>query len=377
MWLWREATLDENDQALLAKLLAALGTFGRAESWCEANLIDEPDWLHVSDKFQINSRCLNQSENNERIETIRLLMPKDDLSPDELMKVLETETSDMRKSKQLEPTGTRWLTYTRPADILKPQRTISSMNTSKPRTVNIARFALDSNVLPLITEAMPIVELARRALIFLSKNHPHSEVITGKTSDGTPLSGHDHAHYFATDEDGDGRLDHLTIYARRGFNHTELSALGQLRKLRRFDQEAHEVNLILIGLGADEFMAQSKLFQKSAKWRSLTPFSLPRFANRGGGKPPRPRDLPEAQLKRELVSRGFPEPISVNLVNEYKPNDRPPIRWLEFHTTRFNGTKGNGLTGFEIEFAEAQQGPIALGFGCHFGLGLFLPVSQC
>ena len=135
------------------------------------------------------------------------------------------------------------------------------------------------------------------------------------------------------------------------------------------------MNLILIGMGTDELMTQSKLFQKSTKWISLTPFSLPRFANRGGGKPPRPRDLPEAQLKRELVSRGFPEPTSVKLINEYQPNDRPPIRWLEFHTTRFNGTNGYGLAGFEIEFAENINGPIALGFGCHFGLGLFLPVK--
>lgn len=34
-----------------------------------------------------------------------------------------------------------------------------------------------------------------------------------------------------------------------------------------------------------------------------------------------------------------------------------------------------GLYGFEIEFAEPVCGPIALGFGCHFGLGLFLPVE--
>ena len=27
--------------------------------------------------------------------------------------------------------------------------------------------------------------------------------------------------------------------------------------------------------------------------------------------------------------------------------------------------------GFEIEFAEPVQGPIALGYGCHFGLGQF------
>ena len=28
----------------------------------------------------------------------------------------------------------------------------------------------------------------------------------------------------------------------------------------------------------------------------------------------------------------------------------------------------------EIRFAEPVQGPLALGFACHFGLGLFVPV---
>jgi CRISPR-associated protein Csb2 len=107
----------------------------------------------------------------------------------------------------------------------------------------------------------------------------------------------------------------------------------------------------------------------------VTPFSLPRFPSRGGGKPPRPRDLPEAQLIRELKNRGLPEPVSIKRIEGYQVEGRPMVRWLEFHTTRNNGTKGNGLAGFEIEFAEPVRGPLALGFACHFGLGLFLPVS--
>src|SRR5262249_1405868 len=35
LWVWPEANLDETDSAALSKLLTALGTFGRAESWCE------------------------------------------------------------------------------------------------------------------------------------------------------------------------------------------------------------------------------------------------------------------------------------------------------------------------------------------------------
>ena len=105
----------------------------------------------------------------------------------------------------------------------------------------------------------------------------------------------------------------------------------------------------------------------------MTPFSLPRFPNRRGGKPPRPRDLPEGQLRRELSLRGLPEPTSVKPLDGYQVPGKPIVSWTDFHTTRYNGTRGNGLAGFEIEFAEPVRGPISLGFACHFGLGLFLP----
>jgi len=120
--------------------------------------------------------------------------------------------------------------------------------------------------------------------------------------------------------------------------------------------------------------SDTPIFARSRRWRSVAPFSLPRFANRGAGKPPRPRDLPEAQLVRELRVRGLPEPTTIKSIEGYAVGGRPLVRWLDFHTRRFKGDQGYGLAGFEIEFAEPIQGPLALGFGSHFGLGLFLPV---
>jgi CRISPR-associated protein Csb2 len=292
--------------------------------------------------------------------------------------------------------------------------------------LTISCFALHSSVLPPIADALPFAESIRRALIRNRVDTNHSEAITGKTINGVPLEGHEHAHYFATDEDGDRRLDHVTIYCPRGFDEADVEALGSLRTIYRRGNRA-DVRMILIGFGGVQMFAQreglrgvsepravatgfatgnhreaslapsstintvpnahdfieqsaegdvrgpSGTFAKSKRWRSVTPFSLPRFPNRGGGKPPRPRDLPEAQLIRELRLRGFPEPVSIKRIEGYQPNGRPMVRWLEFHTVRFKGTQGKGLAGFEIEFAEPVNGPIAVGFGCHFGLGLFAP----
>ena len=147
--------------------------------------------------------------------------------------------------------------------------------------------------------------------------------------------------------------------------------------------------MILIGLSSVEMFVKSasqpsslavssthplpQVVLTSKRWRSVTPFSLPRFPNRGGGKSPRPRDLPEAQLTQELTARGLPEPISIKRIEGYQASGRPMVRWLEFQTRRFKGTSGKGLAGFEIEFGEPVAGPIAVGFGCHFGLGLFMP----
>jgi CRISPR-associated protein Csb2 len=242
--------------------------------------------------------------------------------------------------------------------------------------ITAARYALDSPVLPLAQDALPFAEQVRRALINRRVDTSHSEAITGKTMGGTPLAGHKHAHYFATDEDGDGRLDHLTIYAPCGFSPEDVEALGAIQSIFRRGNRP-EVSMVLTGLGhLEQLQSQIPIFASSTCWRSVTPFSLPRFASRGMGKPSRPRDLPEAQLQRELRLRGLPEAVSIQRIEGYQVNDRPPVRWLDFHTHRFKGDEGHGLSGFEIEFAEAVQGPIALGFACHFSLGLFVPVLR-
>ncbi|WP_352432770.1 type I-U CRISPR-associated protein Csb2 [Pyrinomonas sp.] len=224
-----------------------------------------------------------------------------------------------------------------------------------------------------MTETLPFAELVRRALIRNRAETSHSEAIIGKTVAGVPLAGHRHAHYLAADEDGDGRLDHVTVYAPCGFDHGDLEALVALRFIYRRGPEP-DIRMVLLGIGARADFANACVFACASRWRSASPFSLPRFATRGARGRPRLRDLPEAQLRRELMLRGFPEPVRIERIGGYIVGGLM-FRWSDFHVERRNGTRGHGLAGFEIEFAEPVAGPIALGFGCHFGLGLFLPVE--
>jgi CRISPR-associated protein Csb2 len=381
LWIWRDADLAEEDRVALSEMLVSLGTFGRAESWCEAELLSTEDaevlLAKINGEQGINSQPLAANTNLAGLETMRLLLPDANADADKLFETLLTETAVMRKGKQLEPTGTRWVTYTRPLDIFKPQRVKKAIRPETKR-YTAARFALSSAVLPSVTEVLPVAEEARREVSRRRSDETYSLALAGKTEGGgAPLKeDHAHAHFWATDEDGDGRLDHLTVYAPRGFDADDVEALGRVCVVKRHYKNLPDVRLVLLGLGTRDDFAHVPVFRAAKRWRSVTPFSLPRFANRGGGKPPRPRDLPEAQLRRELRLRGLPEPVSVNLLDGYRTGGRREVRWLEFQTRRLKGREGYGLAGFELKFAEEMVGPLALGFGCHFGLGLFEPMTD-
>jgi CRISPR-associated protein Csb2 len=148
----------------------------------------------------------------------------------------------------------------------------------------VARFALNSAVLPLVTEALPMAEMARFAVSSRRADETYSMALAGKTEgEGAPLKeDHAHAHFWATDEDADGRLDHLTVYAPRGFDADDVEALGRVRVIKRHYKNLPEVRLVLLGLGERDDFAHVPVFRAAKRWRSVTPFSLPRYASRGG-----------------------------------------------------------------------------------------------
>lgn len=389
VWVWSDLDLSAADRGALDVLLRAMNTFGRAESWCEAELL-------LTWKQETNCEPLAAEFDSSRLrgnEPVRVLAPQVvTWSGDDLLKTLKIETSTMRKKdKHLEPAGATWVTYARPLTLLNNARPAPRVLPRRESSVTLVRFALDSKVLPRVQDTLPFCELVRRILISKRSkisDSNHSELIVGKTSDGTRLKGHRHAHIFATDENNDGKLDHLTIalpFHAAGFSAHDVAAITSLRRIRwGTNEDEFRLHAILIGMGeTTQFIKQgnelgkSNFLQSAKHWRSVTPFVLPRFATRGGGKKARPRDEPIAQLKREATSRGLPEILDCKLVERREFKRRASISWREFKTRRFNGTTGYGTAGFEIEFAEEVTCvPLALGFGCHFGLGLFEPVRD-
>lgn len=202
--------------------------------------------------------------------------------------------------------------------------------------------------------------------------------------------GHSHAFILGESNPASGRrmngeITHLTVYARAGFGSRERSALENLWEIRG---SGLQVGLALQGLGwpedfggLDVGQGKSPLLAESRIWVSRTPFvptRHPKVTRAGAAK----RDetglqigSPEHELLRLLRLEGFPEPLAVEPAS-YTELAGQRIGWSRFHKTRSfgDGRKAGSVGyGFQIEFAEAVRGPVAVGYASHFGMGEFVP----
>jgi CRISPR-associated protein Csb2 len=373
--VWPEVALELEERETLAALLQAMPYLGRAESWVEARLDGAPP--------EPNCRPLEPGAAiGDDLERVRVLAP-DDGGEADLLEALMVGTGELRgKQKQTMPPRARWVEYARSRRALEPEP-LPRRSPPRPPAFTIARYALDARPLPLLTEAVVVGHLARRALMSQYgrlTQHGKSRVFSGKSEQGLPLEGHRHTHYLCTDEDEDGRIDHLTIWAQDGFPQQEQHTLGTLAKLFAREGEP-EIRLLLLGF-ATTVAAQGTmghLVGPARVWRSLTPFVPLRHPKRHrDGRPKldehgRQIDGAEDQVLLELRRRGLPEPTSIRLMPRVLVGGRER-RWLEFKQRRpgGGGTAAGWGIGFRIEFAESVSGPLALGYGCHFGLGLFV-----
>jgi len=267
----------------------------------------------------------------------------------------------------------------------------------------MVRFALDGSVLPLVEETLRIAETARRTAMGVFRRieerriyhgdrpenepQPRSEVFSGKDTESIPLEGHRHAYYIPTDEDGDGRIDHLTVVAAMGFGPAEVKALDAMRRLPRKNDEP--LNLVLLALGLSQEIYAPHLMGPSRIWISATPFIATRFPKARGQRKDPPENLgPDnqrafaRQVLLEEIARlrelnpDMPEPITVEYLNkEHRMGAHRlrPIHFKRFRQKRSDDGGRRPAGAFRIVFTEPVTGPICLGHSSHFGLGLFVP----
>ena len=249
----------------------------------------------------------------------------------------------------------------------------------------VARYSIGGQA-PRLTDALLLGERIHLALVELSHG---SSIFTGCDESGSPLKGHAHAFILsesnmALGRGRNGESTHVTIYAPAGFGSEEVSALKDLKEIQG---SGLYVQLSLLGLGRPEDFGgldlergQCPLLAESRTWVSRTPFIPTRHpkATRAGVPKLDASGLqigsPEHELHRLLELAGVPAPVVVDSVSCTTLGDHK-VSWHAFLRQRGNGegrraANGAGY-GFRIEFPEAVRGPVAVGYGAHFGMGEF------
>lgn len=254
----------------------------------------------------------------------------------------------------------------------------------------VVRFAMCGSMTPPVEDTLQWGEAARMTAMSRyggQNDDGASPTLSGKDHRGHPLQEqHKHAFYLPTDEDGDGLLDHLTIWSPVGLDAKEFHAVVSMDRMWLPGRREEAVQLAYLKHGhTTDFAGESPIFDKATCWRSLTPYVLTRYIKyRGQGKARHiVKDGPKAQLAREMSQR-YPDWPSM-VERRYDPEgaiapmhhlreSHSGIRPGDFSMQREgSGSYGGRAYGFEIEFSDAVQGPLALGYACHYGLGLFVP----
>lgn len=375
--IWSNFEADPQQRADLNRILQNMPYLGRAESWVEATL--DSDYREVN-SYALESGTLPEGD----WEIARTLVPREPVS----LEVLEVETSALRGGGRIDPEGAQWWPYVRRPDCFTSFRASRPQLRERGAGATVVRFALAGKVRPMAFDTLRWGELARKCAMSQygrQNDGAKSPKLSGKDASGKPLEGHQHAFYLPTDEDGDGQLDHLTVWTPGGLEEREFQAVVSMTTLNpgggrdplQLAYQAHGC--------VDDFVGVSPLFCESRRWRSLTPYVLTRHVKLRGPRDEngqrRMVDGPADQIAREMSLR-YPE--SPSIVGVKIAENREPIKPLragrfrgfrpfDFFTYRQRGSSAGRAFNFQLEFEKPICGPVALGFACHYGLGLFVP----
>ena len=397
---WPSVSLTTEQEAMAAHLLRHLGYFGRAESWAEGRIAEDWDgevnacprspntspsadavpvdvtvpltpisWAERRERFLTDLRGLTKAKRAAMEATL----------PKRLSEALAVDTGEWQKVGWSTPPPLRRIVYDRPpiGPLPPPRRRQLVTRPGQPGQPEIARFVLAGRPQPRIEESLRIGEIARLALMSGSGDPPLE--FSGRDAGGPQRHDPAHAHSFFLPEDAnsDGLIDHLIVFCRHGFSREARIRLDRLSKLwvahGRVDEEGirgrKEWRLALEDIAAAEAFAQvSTLVRPSWAWTSVTPYLTPWHRKNNFGV--------VEQISREIERRGIsPALTSVNVLERNSSSKRA----IKFHRIRSRrglaqpDTLGSFL---RLNFAEPVLGPLALGFACHYGLGMFAAVGE-
>ncbi|MFZ7127383.1 MAG: type I-G CRISPR-associated protein Csb2 [Desulfobacterales bacterium] len=417
-----DVELSPEEIELFTTLAVRLGYLGRSESWIAARLAQPTENLpegfdcHPSDAppspgWEQVALMAIQDENSyaqwrqSAIAQALSSLPKVDLTkrkptkedkkvlaqhdqiasqyPPDLIACLQVETSWLRKHGWSQPPGSRRVFYQRPADALEA-------GAPRPRPAGIAAQPVEAmlmsmttaggnnHALPSIVRTLPQAELLHRALVsFATRNNTgFSAALIGRDEDAKPLRGpHEHAHILPLDLDDDGHLDHILIWAPMGLDVASQQAVRDIRRtytkggigplrLALASSGTLDDLCTVAGVYGDNLRHIVGPSKSSFQWRSITPFVPPRYTKKQG------RNTLKGQVRAELESRGLQAPLRIEIID---PKENAEIlRLRHFVRVRRRGPAPPVDCGFALKlvFARPVRGPLCLGYGSHYGLGL-------
>ena len=400
---WPEILLTNDEYNLLSHLVESLHYLGRAESWVEAAII--PEWSGLINCFPAQGQETPRSEMHlvsvacpqtivefsEWRSTFNGEKVKKGWLPSTLTEALSVDTADLQKSTWNIAPGMKNVVYARPEHHLV-QEMIQRQKTKEPE-YNVARFALGGKPLPKWINALMMGELLHLALM----GHGGEDVpstISGRDADHHVLkAGHRHGFFLPEDVDGDGFIDHLLFVSKDPFPNSVVAAIerigvrGKLWTPEHWPGQTQRWTIYLEHLGnIKELGGRSgnpiSLLGRSTIWRSCTPYLFPWHAKKGG------RFGPDEQIVKEILQRGLPEPISVKHVSQIPVGTRvqrvigesADITVERFRRRRIGRPDQHAPDAYGsflvLHFPEPVSGPMAFGFACHYGLGMFVPMQE-
>ncbi|MYF69176.1 MAG: type I-U CRISPR-associated protein Cas5/Cas6 [Proteobacteria bacterium] len=427
---WNNVGLSETERAILEALVGRLNYLGRSESWVEGRVMGAGEPIPETNCFpeQSGERPAHGSEQVSILapvsasdfqlwratqldkaladlplpegrkptksllaKRVRAVQPY----PANLLDCLQKDTTWLRAQGWSWPPGSRRVSYWQPSDAVsfgspstrtafKAEQRVAAM------LLSLADASRNDHALPPVTRTLPQAELLHRALVRIAaRNGVPPPELTGRDGKGQPLRGpHEHAHINPLDLDGDGHLDHILVWAPGGLGAAAQTAIRAARTM--YTKDSNPLRLALSGAGdlLDFVQLSSKYGQRIARirhpapsWQSTTPFVPPRHIKVRG------KNTLEGQIRAELCSRGLPEPVAVHQLapmHGYR-SDAATIgaageggkstwaRFRHFKLVRQHGPEPPFAGGFAVrlDFEHPVSGPIAIGYGSHFGLGLF------
>ena len=434
---WPRVTLEPGPFALAEDLARAIGYLGRAESWTECEALAEWEGVpncgpldahpagnpvrllapHNPETYSAERQRIlddmkrqilataKQTPTQQRVDVdaelnkaLRSRGRRAHTLPERLVDALALDTADYQDRGWSRPPAAREVVYTRELEAapgVVPRRLVRRAPARPGRNLpTVARFLLAGRPTPRTEDAVRIGELMRRAALaqFGWRRDEAKDrwipkapwEISGRDSAGKPLKdpAHTHAFWLPEDADGDGRIDHVSVFIAGGINDDIRAKLDRITRLwlapkqRSEDIDAEpgsvkEWRLALEGFGRPpDFAGGAGIFATSDRWRSVTPF-LASGHLKASGYP--------GEVRRLLQRRGLDATdVEVTVLKAITVGGTQR-RAIHFHRFRSRGREVQPDAAgalLHVVLREPVSGPLAIGYGSHFGLGLFVAASE-